>query len=74
MEDNLLAKIPGEYVAKAAQSLPPAATATFETAGAMLEVPNLGTVRLIFDRLHHKRGKVVHSFWRIRSAELVKAP
>jgi hypothetical protein len=71
VEDNLLAKIPGDYVAKAAQSLPPAATATFDTAGAMLEVPNIGKVRLTFDRFRSKRGKAVHYFWRVKSAELI---
>ena len=71
MTDHLLARIPGNYIAKALQTLPPAANADD---GAVMDcfvnVPELGRVRITAKRFKHKRGRSTHYFWTAESAAL----
>jgi hypothetical protein len=69
---DLLPRIPGNYIAKALQTLPPAERAA---AGGIMEcfvnVPDLGRVRITARRMKHKRGRSTHYFWSAES--VVKA-
>ena len=72
MTDHLLARIPGNYIAKALMTLPPAAKADD---GAIMDcfvnVPELGRVRITARRLEHTRGRSTHYYWTAESAALV---
>jgi hypothetical protein len=66
---NVLSRIPGGYIARALQTLPPAQGAP---QGAMMDcyvtVPELGRVRITARRLEHTRGRSTHYFWTAESA------
>ena len=66
--ENILARIPGEYIADALQTLPNAATAKEEFMEAVVHVPGIGRVRITAKRLKHKRGQSTHYFWTAESA------
>jgi hypothetical protein len=71
VSEHLLARIPGGYIAKALQTLPPAAKA--ENSAIMdcfVNVPELGRVRITARRLEHTRGRSTHYFWTADSANL----
>ena len=71
MSEDLLPRIPGEYIAQAKQTLPDAARAPD---GALMDcyvnVPGIGRVRITARRLKHKRGRSTHYFWTAESAIL----
>jgi len=70
--DHLLARIPGNYIAKALQTLPPAEraddNAVMDRFG---NVPEIGRVRITARRLKHNRGRSTHYFWTAESALLI---
>jgi hypothetical protein len=68
VSENILARIPGEYVADALQTLPNAATATEEFMQAFVHVPRIGRVRITAKRSKHTRGRSTHYFWTAESA------
>jgi hypothetical protein len=68
MSDNLLARIPGQYAARALQTLPRAETAADELMEATIDVPGVGRVRITAKRFKHKRGKAVSYFWTAEKA------
>jgi len=61
--DHLLARIPGGYIARALQNLPPAAKAED---GALMDcfvnVPEIGPVRITAKRFKHNHGRSTHYF------------
>jgi hypothetical protein len=71
MYENLLPRIPGPYLARALNTLPPAETAPDEIMEAIINVPELGTVRITAKRFRHKKGKAVMYFWTASRAERV---
>ena len=46
MSENLLPRIPGQYIARALHTLPHAETAADEVMEAAIDVPGIGTVRI----------------------------
>ena len=72
MSDNgILAEVPGQYVAEAKQSLPPAATAEDRDYDVVIDAGHAGRVRIFFRKQKAKRGKFSHWFWAAKWAEKV---
>ncbi|WP_088158058.1 hypothetical protein [Achromobacter xylosoxidans] len=72
MENNgILEQVPGQYVAEAKQSLPPAATVEDRDYEVVIEAGHAGTVRLFFRKQKAKRGKFSHWFWVAVRAERI---
>jgi hypothetical protein len=67
-DKNILALVPGEYIAVAARSLPDAATSADETQQTTIVVPRVGKVLVTFKRFVHKRGKTTRWFWTAENA------
>jgi len=61
--ENVLAKVRGEYVSAALQTLPPAATDKLGERTTEYVVPELGRVRFYCKRFTSKKGKSRHTFW-----------
>ncbi len=72
-DSNLLVTIPGQYIAQGSRNLPNADTSTDETLQAVVDVPNIGRVRLTYKRFSHKRSRSHYFFWTVESAELIGA-
>lgn len=71
MEDNeILEQVPGQCVAQAKQSLPPATTAEDRDYPAEVDAGHAGHVRLFFRKQKAKRGKFSRWFWVAVRAEL----
>lgn len=62
-DENILPRVPGQYLAAALQTLPAAETARVDTMEASIEVPGIGTVRVTGKRMKATRGKMSHYFW-----------
>ena len=67
--ENILARIPGEYLAPDHYCLPNPATTTEKTATAVANVPHIGQVRIVYQRMYSQRGKFGNHFWTPCSAE-----
>ena len=69
VSENILSRIPGNYVTEALMTLPPAERADD---GAIMDrfvtVPGVGKVRITARRMKHKRGRSMHFFWVAESA------
>ena len=70
-DEHLLPRIPGEYIADALLTLPPAKEAEWATMDCFVGVPGIGRVRITARRMKHKRGRSTHYFWTAESAALV---
>ncbi|MGE8690899.1 MAG: hypothetical protein ACN6PJ_27400 [Achromobacter sp.] len=72
MDDNgILEQVPGQYVARAALTLPPAATAEDHHYTVEIDAGHAGLVRITFRRQKAKRAKHSHWFWLARRADAV---
>ncbi|AZS78754.1 hypothetical protein ELS24_10055 [Achromobacter spanius] len=72
MTDNgILAQVPGQFIAQASQTLPPAGTAEDRDYHAEIEAGHLGAVRITFRKQKLKRAKHSHWFWAAKRAEKV---
>ncbi|ASC63590.1 hypothetical protein B9P52_04465 [Achromobacter denitrificans] len=72
MEDNgILEQVPGQYVAQASHTLPPAATAEDRDYDVVIDAGHAGRVRLFFRKQKARRGKFSHWFWLAKRAEAV---
>lgn len=72
MNDNgILAEVPGQYVAQAAQTLPPAVTAEDRDYDVVIDAGHAGRVRLFYRKQKARRGKFSHWFWLAHRAERV---
>ena len=60
---DMLARIPGELIGMAAQSLPEAATSTDMFREASVQLPDGRRVVITFRRLSHKHGHSRYWFW-----------
>ncbi|MGY6273752.1 hypothetical protein ACXIUT_29165 [Achromobacter denitrificans] len=69
-ENGILEQVPGPYVAQAALTLPPAATAAEDQLyEVVIDAGHAGRVRLFFRKQKAKRGKFSHWFWLCKRAE-----
>ena len=72
MPDNLLPRIPGEYIVDAMLTLPqPKLVEDSAIIDVFVEVPGIGRVRITARRLKSKRGRSTNYFWTAESAEAV---
>lgn len=72
MEDNgILERVPGPYVAQAARTLPPAATAEGRDYTVEIDAGHAGRVQLTFRKQKAKRVKHMHWFWSAKRADAV---
>ena len=62
-EENILARVGGDYVSAALKDLPNAETAKDEVMESIIEVPRFGKVRFTCKRFKHKHGKFYSVFW-----------
>lgn len=75
MTDNgILAQVPGQFIAQASQTLPPAATAEDRDYPVEIEAGHAGQVRITFRKQKLKRAKHSHWFWLAQRADAVDAP
>lgn len=73
MDNGILARIPGEYVARALDSLDdPASYTTYERIATELEVPSVGNVKFTCVCLRMRKGKSARNYWVAERAELVE--
>jgi len=73
MEINgILAQVPGPFIARTSQTLPPTATAEDRDYPVEIEAGHLGAVRITFRKLKLKRAKHSHWFWAAKRAERVE--
>jgi hypothetical protein len=63
MSEDLLPRIPGQYIAHALQTLPRAETAADTLMEATVEVPGVGTVRITAKKAKHRKGRSTSYFW-----------
>ncbi|MFY1848684.1 hypothetical protein [Achromobacter dolens] len=72
MDDNgILEQVPGQYVARAALTLPPAATAEDRDYPVEIDAGHAGLVRITFRRQKARRAKYTHWFWSARRADTI---
>lgn len=71
MAENILARVPGQYLGAALQTLPNPETAKAETMEVTIEVPGIGTVRVTAERMKHKRARSTYYFWSPKAAVLL---
>lgn len=72
-DNGILARVPGEYIAKAGRSLPDAATAPDELMRVEIDAGWAGRVRLTFTKFRYRRPKAksFYVFWNCKHAEAV---
>lgn len=70
--ENIIALIPGEYLASSQYGLPPPETCKGQYQEVTIDVPRLYRVRIRFEPFHHKRGKTSRWFWTPKSAVRVE--
>lgn len=72
MDDNgILEQVPGQYVAQAQQTLPPAAAAEDRDYPVEVDAGHAGLVRVTFRRQKARRNKTTHWFWSAKRADRV---
>jgi hypothetical protein len=73
VSENILSRIPGNYVAEAVIMLPPAESANDGTImDRFVTVPGVGKVRITARRMKYKHGGSMHFFWTAESAVLIE--
>lgn len=65
---NILPSIPGQYVAKASQTLPNCESTKDKYMETECRIPEFGTVFFLFRRFRNKHGKSVNWFWQCEAA------
>ncbi|MBQ2647380.1 MAG: hypothetical protein IJF82_08400 [Achromobacter sp.] len=72
MEDNgILEQVQGQYVAQAAQTLPPVVTAEDRDYPVEIDAGHVGLVRITFRPQKTRRAKRTHWFWQAKRADRV---
>jgi hypothetical protein len=69
--NGILAQVPGDFVGRAALSLPDAETSRSDTATATIDAAWAGTVRITYERVRIKHGKSAHWAWCATRADAV---
>jgi hypothetical protein len=67
--DRLLDRIPGQYIAEALKTLRNAEKSTLDAIDVVIDVPNMGAVRITANRMKHKKGRSTHYFWNADRAD-----
>lgn len=69
--NGVLTLVPGEIIGSASRQLPPAGKGQPETADAVVNVPNLGFVRITYRLNSYSHGRSKHWHWQAVRAERV---
>jgi hypothetical protein len=72
VSENILARINGEELGRAVLKLPDVTAHEAETVVAEFNAANVGKVRVLFRKFHHKRGRSSHTFWLAARAERIE--
>lgn len=73
MDNGILARIPGEHIARALDALSdPAGYEAYARTVTEIEVPSIGNVEFTCVCLRTRTGKSVRKFWVAERAELVE--
>jgi hypothetical protein len=72
-DENILRRIRGEDIARAAQQLPECTAQGPAKLEASIDVLDLGRVRITFARFVQERGKLRRRFWTAERATLIDA-
>ena len=67
-DENLLALIPGELIARASHTLPPAETCKGELREVEVDVSGRFRARVLFKAFYFKRAKMSRWFWTAEAA------
>jgi hypothetical protein len=71
-EDDILARVPGQYVAQAILSLPDVSSSLCDVMETMIDVPGIGEVTITCRKFRYKRGKTARTFWTAERATLTE--
>ena len=63
MSENIIARVPGQYLSQALCKLPSPETAPVERMDVTIDVPGIGLVRVTGRRMSSRKGKSRHWFW-----------
>lgn len=71
--NGILAKVPGDWISRGMQQLPPAGPelAAQAVRVVQLQVPDLGAVRITYELRSHKRARSRSWFWAATHAKLI---
>ena len=69
MPENIMPAIPGEYLSPSRYGMPSPETARDSTYEVQCTLPRFGPVRITYQRMTHKHGRMRSSFWTPISAE-----
>ncbi len=70
MPDNIMSQIPGEYLSPSRYWLPSPETASDATHEVLCTLPRFGAVRITYQRMTHRHGRMRSWFWTPVCAEL----
>ena len=70
--NGILAKVPGELIARASQTLPPPGAGKPAELQAEMDVPDIDRVRIRYRLKNSTRGKWTNWFWTAFFAEVVR--
>ena len=74
MSDNVLSKIPGEFLGPTSNGLPDAATSEEATQRVVVRLPDGVRYEVTYVRMRAKKGRSSHWFWTPESARLIVEP
>jgi len=69
--ENVLPRVPSQYLAAALGTLPNAEIAGQDVMEALIDVPDIGRVLVTAKRLKHKRGRSTNYFWTAEKAVVI---
>jgi hypothetical protein len=70
-DDNLLSKIPGEFLGSNNKGLPDAASCEEATQRVIVRLPDGARYELVYVRIRSKKGKTTRWFWTPASAVMI---
>lgn len=73
-EENLLAMIPGDLIAQASRTLPPAERCKGMLREVEIDVPGRFRAKVLYKPFYFKPGKIGRWFWTAESAERIHQP
>jgi len=74
MAENIMPRIPGEYLSPSRYWLPSPETANDPTHEVQCTLPRFGSVRITYQRMTHKHGRFRSWLWGPVSAERSEPP
>ena len=72
MSDNILSKIPGEFLGPTSNGLPDAATSEEATQRVIVRLPDGARYEVTYVKVKSRKGKTTRWFWTPHSAALIE--